>query len=681
MKSSWFSVSHPLTALVFTSALLLSMARGGEKIPPNAKALEDVAAGKLREVRAAWWGFDPTDATAALQGAIDSGARKVLVEKMGAPWVVNKIQLASDQEIFFEPGVEVRAKRGAFHLNGDCLFTALLQSNVTLTGRGATLRMWKSDYDDKAQYAHAEWRHVLCFKSCGGVLVSGLTLADSGGDGIYLGVGRCGVPCSDVVIRDVFCTNNYRQGISVIDARNLLIENCVFTDTWGAAPEAGIDFEPNLEWERLENCVLRNCVAENNRGDGFLFALRSLRAASRPVSIRLENCRTTNCRRSVAFHTGSEDESAAVKGTLDFSRCTFAAGRSAGIAICDKPVGGVRVKFSDCAILDATTNAPDQAPIQFSTSANTTEEFGAVQFERCTVRDPLGRVPPLAYHDLSGGAGLRDITGDLALQRSNETAQVFQLTPALLATWLPHTSFNPIAKFATQGVRYEPALPQAQPDAKQRCMARQRGTSEWLLWAEAGKTAKFSVVTRQVGKTPPKPAPMHLEAPSGAVMELLDTKGLGETDYEFVPTETGAYIIRCEPRTGTVTLNALGARHGLYAPRVAFHLLGTTGKFFFWVPAGTREFAVKVSGENSAERVKATLRDPNGKVAAEADNIFEARQFVASPLNAAQGECWSVQFDKPAAGVLEDYYVQLQGVPPVLTHSPAALLKPARHDL
>ena len=141
--------------------------------------------------------------------------------------------------------------------------------------------MWKSDYDDKAQYTHAEWRHVLCFKSCGGVRVTGLTLADSGGDGIYLGVGRCGVPCSEVVLRDVVCTNNYRQGISVIHARNLLIEGCTFTGTWGAVPEAGIDFEPNLEWEGLENCVLRNCVSENNRGDAYTFYLRPLRAQSR----------------------------------------------------------------------------------------------------------------------------------------------------------------------------------------------------------------------------------------------------------------------------------------------------------------------------------------------------------------------------------------------------------------
>jgi hypothetical protein len=239
--------------------------------PPDAQAIAEVAAGKRTEARASWWGFDPADSTAALQAAINSGVRKLIVEDMGAPWITDKLKLASDQEIVFEKGVVVLAKRGAFHGNGDCLFSAASKKNITLTGHDSVLRMWKEDHDDKAQYTHAEWRHVLGFWSCASVRITGLTLADSGGDGIYLGVAQKGVPCSDVVIKNVGCVNNYRQGISVISARNLLIEDCVLKDTWGTAPEAGIDFEPNSPAEELVNCVMRNCVSENNRGDAYAF--------------------------------------------------------------------------------------------------------------------------------------------------------------------------------------------------------------------------------------------------------------------------------------------------------------------------------------------------------------------------------------------------------------------------
>ncbi len=66
--------------------------------------------GKRAEANAAWWGFDPQESTQALQAAIRSGAKRVVVPRMPGPWIVDKIELESDQEIFFEPGVEVVAK-------------------------------------------------------------------------------------------------------------------------------------------------------------------------------------------------------------------------------------------------------------------------------------------------------------------------------------------------------------------------------------------------------------------------------------------------------------------------------------------------------------------------------------------------------------------------------------------
>ena len=335
--------------MLFGSAVIIALstvlapapaAKAAEAKLPDKQAIAEVAAGKRTEAHASWWGFDPADATAALQAAINSGARKLIVENMGGPWIVDKLQLASNQEIVFAKGVVVQAKRGAFHGTGDSLFTAVLKKNITLTGPGATLKMWKQDYDDRKQYSHAEWRHVLNLHSCAHVQIAGLTLADSGGDGIYLGVAQQGVPCSDVVIRDVACVNNYRQGISVISARNLLIENCVLKDTWDTAPMAGIDFEPNRPSEELTNCVMRNCLSENNRGDGYVLYLRPLRAASKPISVRIENCRSVGCRCSAGFVTGNDSETAAVKGMMDFIHCKFEGSQQAGITVSDKPVDG-----------------------------------------------------------------------------------------------------------------------------------------------------------------------------------------------------------------------------------------------------------------------------------------------------------------------------------------------------
>ena len=253
------------------------------------QAVADVAAGRVNTARASWWGFDETDATQALQAALNSRARQVVVDNTGSPWVVTTITLPSDKEIVFETGVVVDARRGKFLGKGDCLFVASGQKNLVLRGDGATLRMHKDDYHH-SPYEPAEWRHALSVCGCQDVIVEGLTLQDSGGDGIYLGAGPAGATNTNITIRRVICDGNNRQGISVITAENLLIEDSTFRRTSGTAPQAGIDLEPNRPEERLVNCVVRNCRSEENAGCGYLIYLGQMSRASTPVSIRFEKC-------------------------------------------------------------------------------------------------------------------------------------------------------------------------------------------------------------------------------------------------------------------------------------------------------------------------------------------------------------------------------------------------------
>ena len=254
--------------LAFGIVLGLAVRSFSAESPANQKAIEDVRASRCKVARAAWWGFQPQESTRALQAAINSGAEKVIVEKMDGPWIVNKIDLAGNQELVFEKGAVVVAKKGAFHGPTDSLFSAWNKANIKLTGYGATLKMHRADYASR-QYSKAEWRHVLNFHGCTNVTVCGLTLAESGGDGIFLASGRDHEPCKNVLIKDVVCDRNYRLGIAVINAENLLVENCLLKNAAGTPPAAGIDLEPDLPYERLVNCVIRNCRMENNQGYGL----------------------------------------------------------------------------------------------------------------------------------------------------------------------------------------------------------------------------------------------------------------------------------------------------------------------------------------------------------------------------------------------------------------------------
>ena len=87
----------------------------------------------------------------------------------------------------------VEAKKGEFHGTNDSLFNIVLKKNVSLVGYGAVLRMHRKDYDNPP-YKKAEWRHVINVKSSENVKIHGLTLAESGGDGIYLGTAKRASP-------------------------------------------------------------------------------------------------------------------------------------------------------------------------------------------------------------------------------------------------------------------------------------------------------------------------------------------------------------------------------------------------------------------------------------------------------------------------------------------------------
>ena len=105
-------------------------------------------------------------------------------------------------------------------------------------------------------------------------------------------------------------------------------------------------------------------------------------------------------------------------------------------------------------------------------------------------------------------------------------------------------------------------------------------------------------------------------------------------------------------------------------------LYWSVGIYYFWVPAGTREFGVLALGGDPGEGLKAGVYDASGKLVQEADNILRREQFVVTRRAGALGEVWSVRVDRPSQVAMEDFSLQLQGIPPLLFGSPEAVLVP-----
>lgn len=277
------------TLLSRRSALRLA---GASAIAAGAVALPMRAAVAKPEtvVYASDFGFDPLDSTDALQAALDSTATTVIIDNVGADWLARPLFLTRDDvTVILEPGTVVRAKPGGYPGNMDRLLTVVGASDIAIIGYGATMTMNKAEYTDVWAY-----KHVLDLLGVTRCTVEGLTLSNSGGDGIYIGVvdGVGQRPYSeDVVIRNVRCDNNRRNGLSVISVQNLLVEGCAFVNSTGHSPEAGIDLEPNNSAQRLANVVIRECVMEGTTRSGVVIYLKHLTTATDPLSILFDRVR------------------------------------------------------------------------------------------------------------------------------------------------------------------------------------------------------------------------------------------------------------------------------------------------------------------------------------------------------------------------------------------------------
>jgi len=125
--------------------------------------------------------------------------------------------------------------------------------------------MNKQEYIDLAD---SEFRHGINLGSATDILIEGLTILDTGGDGIL--ISRSFLPaspknyCENISIKNCVFTNNYRQGLSIVSVVGANIINCEFSETKGTLPEDGIDIEPDVPEDRIENILISGCRIFNN---------------------------------------------------------------------------------------------------------------------------------------------------------------------------------------------------------------------------------------------------------------------------------------------------------------------------------------------------------------------------------------------------------------------------------
>lgn len=148
-----------------------------------------------------------------------------------------------------------------------------------------------------------EWGHGI---KCGGasnIVLRNLTCKNFWGDGIDLiegldSEGKATIICDSILIDNVKCLYNRRQGLSIEAAKNVKVLNSEFCYTGmlkKTDPSAGIDIEPwNDNGIKLADILIRNCIISNNKGPDLMIYTPKLieidRSAMNLINVSVENC-------------------------------------------------------------------------------------------------------------------------------------------------------------------------------------------------------------------------------------------------------------------------------------------------------------------------------------------------------------------------------------------------------
>lgn len=659
-------------ALVFGNASLVNASEDGVRVSET-------------------FGYDPKDATRFLQAALDSDEPVIVIDRKEGDWISTPLAMRgkTGKVIRLESGVVVRAKRGEFRSPYVPLFLLEFCTNVTVRGvdpRTCGFRMWREDYADPAKYAPGEWRHAIALMSTVGVVLENISANESGGDGLYISnAGRDGsapgggADCVNTVVRNCIFDRNYRQGISVIGANGLLIENTVMSNTSGTDPQDGIDFEPNGPHNVLRRIVLRNCVAHDNAHEGYDILLGQFDRTSHPVDIRLVNCRSIGNRSAFSYSNGAKDvDVPGDDGMIRIEDCRFEKSRAQAMRLSRKPYSGGTLHLRDVIIDDCGIENPDAADIALTVSGHPGCPADIYRFENVTVRQGKER-PILGYVKKDGryqgiptmidGEIFQVVSGkkvrhvyDAAWRAANFPFDkvgrpVARVSAARVAASLARVTV--VDQKPGELVTFRPLFVRGRGAYYVFHAAKPGPVRLGFVETLVGNRKRGAVRPLRIarfGENTPMPGEYALPvSPDGGIVAI----GVPEPGFYSLILSTGGNGLGLFATDVPIAINATDGLKGFVGPKntaqVAYRDQG--GHFHF--PIGDGDvFAVVVSGEGN-ESVGVSVMDPTGKEMWKETAISDA---ACCQIDNPVSGIWKVHVRPPLRGVYEDYSVGLNGI-------------------
>ena len=116
-----------------------------------------------------------------------------------------------------------------------------------------------------------EFGYGILIEGATNVVVEGVTASEFWGDGFIVGGTKSNPTSTNTTFCGVTSNNNRRQGISLGSANGITIDNSIFENNNGTAPQCGMDVEPNPlpAINAVNNLQVQNSIFENNYGAGI----------------------------------------------------------------------------------------------------------------------------------------------------------------------------------------------------------------------------------------------------------------------------------------------------------------------------------------------------------------------------------------------------------------------------
>lgn len=127
------------------------------------------------------------------------------------------------------------------------------------------------DTDDSST-PNIEYGHCFMFKDAENIMIDGCIIRNFTGDGIAVSAELVpGKVSRNITIRNCTIDRASRNGITIICAKNAIIENCTFKNITRKAPSCAIDIEPNSNTQPSKSIEIKNCLVEGCTA-GILFS-------------------------------------------------------------------------------------------------------------------------------------------------------------------------------------------------------------------------------------------------------------------------------------------------------------------------------------------------------------------------------------------------------------------------